>query len=72
MEYTIIGYYPDRNWWALVAPVGHEKEKALGVLRRMITEPTENDKKLIGTATILSLDTVSEKDAWWHDPFLAN
>mgnify|MGYP006988909865 FL=1 len=72
MEYTIIGYYPEHGWWALIKPVGSDKEHALAVLKQMLTEPTDNDKKLIGKATILSIDTVSKENAWWNDPFLAN
>lgn len=70
MEYTIIGYYPRLDTWCLVALAGTEKEHALSVLKRMITEPTENDKKSIGDATVLSIDTVSKENAWWRDPFL--
>lgn len=72
MEYTIIGYYPEHGWWALISPVGYDKEEALNVLKRMILSPTDNDKALIGKATILSIDTVSKENAWWNDPFLSN
>lgn len=70
MEYTIIGYYPELDDWCLVALAGTEKEHALSVLKRMITEPNENDKKLIHNATVLSIDTVSKENCWWNDPFL--
>lgn len=70
MEYIIIGYYPELDSWCLVCLAGTEEEHALEVLKRMITEPDENDKKLIRNATVLSIDTVSKKDAWWNDPFL--
>lgn len=72
MEYIIIGYYPERDSWNLVKLAGREKEKALELLKRLATEPTEKDKISIGGATILSIDTVESKTAWWNDPTLAN
>lgn len=70
MEYTIIGYYPELETWCLVAVAGFDKDHALSVLKRMVMNPTENDEKLIGTATVLSINTINKEDAWWHDPFL--
>ena len=72
MEYTIIGYYPENGWWALIKPAGTNEDHALDELKRMVLAPTDNDKKLIGAATVLSLSVVSKKDAWWNDSFLAN
>lgn len=70
MEYTIIGFYPERGLWALVSPAGADKNEALKILRRMVLEPTENDKKLIGNATVLSINTIRKEEAWWNDPFM--
>lgn len=72
MEYTIIGFYPEHGWWALIKPAGTKEDEALSELKRMVLEPTENDKRLIGKATVLSLSIVQKKDAWWNDPVLAN
>lgn len=72
MEYTIIGFYPEHGWWALIKPAGTKKGEALSELKRMVLEPTENDKKLIGNATVLSINTIRKEEAWWNDPVLAN
>ena len=72
MEYTIVGFYPDHGWWALIKPAGTNEDEALNELKRMVLTPTGNDKRIIGNATVLSLSAVSKKDAWWNDPFLAN
>lgn len=70
MEYTIVGFYPEHGWWALIKPAGTKEDEALSELKRMVLEPTENDKAIIGNATVLSLSVVQKKDAWWRDSFM--
>lgn len=35
-----------------------------------MTNPTENDKRLIGDGTNLRIEAIELKDAWWNDPVL--
>ena len=70
-EYIIVGdtaQYKD----CLVYTCGTDKSWADKVLERMLTNPTEQDKRELKKHSNLRVEPVSEKEQWWNDPFLAN
>ena len=68
MEYIIIADYKGFGK-CMVIPCG-TKSAAEIILERMQTNPTENDKRLIGDGTNLRIEAIELKDAWWNDPVL--
>ena len=70
-EYIIIG---DMGAYknCLLYICGTDKEEAESVLNRMLTNPTENDKRVCKEATNLRVVLVPAKECWWNDPFLVN
>jgi hypothetical protein len=71
MEYIIVGDTKDYKE-CLIYPVGKKYEDALGVLERMLTNPTENDRAVSKGHTNLRIKQVEDKDCWWNDPVLCN
>ena len=64
-EYIIIGdtaKYKD----CLVYVCGTSRPWAEQVLHKMLTEPTEHDKKILQTHSNLRVEEVPEKDCWWN------
>lgn len=64
-EYIIIGdteQYKD----CLVCLCGTSLEHAQSILRRMLNNPNDNDKKLMKKQTNLRIKEVDEKDCWWN------
>lgn len=64
-EYIIIcdtNRYKD----CLVCIAGNTLEKASEVLNRMLSNPTEDDKKIMSGCTNFRVSFVEEKDCWWH------
>lgn len=41
-------------------------ENAKEVLKRMLNNPTENDKRLMVGHTNFRIEFAEEKDCWWH------
>lgn len=50
----------------LVCVAGKTYEDAEGVLKRMLNNPTENDKRLMTGHTNFRIKFVEEKDYWWN------
>ena len=51
----------------LVYVVGTSFENAEQVLKRMLNNPNENDRKLIKGHTNLRITAVDKKDCWWNE-----
>lgn len=65
MEYIIVG--DTEHYMGCLVYVGmHTKESAEEELQRMLTNPTENDKRLIAGHTNLRVEEVRAKDCWWN------
>lgn len=69
-EYIISGD-SEKYTGCLICPCG-SIENAMQVLQRMLTEPTENDKQLIGELKNLRIEAVKISNCWWNDPVLCN
>ena len=64
MEYIIKG---DAKYGScLVLVCGKSYKSAEESLNRMLTNPDENDKKLIKDHTNLRIEEVEDKDCWWN------
>lgn len=50
----------------LVYVTGKTYEDAEEVLKRMLNNPTENDKRLMSGHTNFRIKFVEEKDCWWN------
>ena len=50
----------------LVYVAGKTYEDAEEVLKRMLNNPTENDKRLMAGHTNFRIKFVEEKDCWWN------
>lgn len=64
-EYIIIGdteQYKD----CLVCLCGTSLEHAQEILRRMLNNPTDNDKRLMERHINFRIKEVAEKDCWWN------
>lgn len=70
-EYIIVGD-TDKYTECLVATCGKSEEWANEVLQRMLTNPTENDKRLMERHHNFKVKKIAGEDCWWNDPFLAN
>lgn len=56
----------DTNY--LICVIGHtSKEKADNILNQMLTEPTDNDTKLMNGMHDFYIEAVPEKDCWWNN-----
>ena len=64
-EYVIVG---DTNKYedCLVCVAGSTYEKAEEVLNRMLSNPTENDKRLMLGHKNFRIEFVEEKYCWWN------
>lgn len=71
MQYIIIGDTKDYEG-CLVCLAGHTEERAKEILNKMLTNPDDNDKRLMKGHTNLRIKPVEDKDCWWNDPFLCN
>ena len=65
MEYIIKGD-TERFDNCLVCVCGSSLEDAEKTIRRMINDPTENDKRLIKDHTNLRIEEVVDEDCWWN------
>ena len=70
-EFIIIGD-TDRFDGCLVCLAGKTKERAEEILNQMLTNPTDNDRKLMERHRNFRIKEVESESAWWNDPFLAN
>lgn len=64
-EYVIIGdteQYKD----CLVCLCGSSLKHAQKILKRMVNNPTNNDKRLMERHTNFRIKEVAEKDCWWN------
>lgn len=50
----------------LICVCGSSFESAEQCLKRMLNNPTENDKKLIEGAKNLRIEEADEKECWWE------
>lgn len=64
MEYVIVGDTPQYKG-CLVYTCG-SLENAQKVLKGMLTNPTENDKKLMKHHENFRIEEVEDKDCWWN------
>ncbi|MBQ2176838.1 MAG: hypothetical protein II453_17910 [Alphaproteobacteria bacterium] len=70
-EYVIVG--DTKNYFGcLVMVCKGDRDFAEKVLQRMLSNPTQNDKRCMKGHTNLRIEEVEEKDCWWNDPFLVN
>ena len=51
----------------LILSCGSDKEQAEATLERMLSDPTENDKKLMEGHTNIRIEETDKKDCWWED-----
>lgn len=70
-EYIIVADYPDVGE-AMVVPManGVSRRFANTVLKRMVENPTENDKALIGEGKNLRVEKIESWQCWWNDPVM--
>ena len=74
MEYIIVGdVYAQkdgvkllRNDGCLVLICGKSYENAQASLNRILTNPDENDKKLMKDHENLRIEEVKDEDCWWN------
>lgn len=64
-EYVIVGDTKDYKG-CLVCLCGCSIEHAKNTLSRMLSNPNDNDKKIIEGHTNLRIKTIKEEDCWWH------
>ena len=70
-EYIIVGD-TERFTDCLVAVCGTDMHRAEEVLHRFLTDPGDNDLKIIEGHFNLRIEKVKAEDCWWNDPFLSN
>lgn len=70
-EYIIVGDTEKYNG-CLVYTCGTDKSFAEQVLTKMLTAPTEQDKKVMETHSNLRVEEIQPEYCWWNDSFLAN
>ena len=51
----------------LICTCGTQKENAEKTLARMLSEPTENDKKLMEGHENIRIKEVKQEECWWED-----
>ena len=64
MEYIIVGD-TEKYEECLIYTCGMFLENAKKTLIRLLTNPTERDKRLIAGHTNLRIKEVEDKDCWW-------
>lgn len=65
MSYVIAGDTENYKG-CLVYACGESYEHAENVLRRMLSNPTENDKIMMQGHINLRVEEVPEEDCWWY------
>lgn len=65
-DYVIVGE-KDQFEDFLVCACGKNKENAEKALNRMLTNPTENDRRLITGHRNLRIKEVPEEKCWWRN-----
>lgn len=65
-DYIIVGD-TERFGGCLICVAGKTKESAEETLRRMINNPTENDKRLMGGHGNLRIKEVPAEKCWWRN-----
>ena len=63
-DYVIIG--DTKSYDGCLVCVCGTFERATEVLNRMLTNPTDNDKRLMDGHHNLRITEVPEEDCWWH------
>ena len=66
VEYIIKGDFGPNHESCLVFVCGPSAATAYTILKRMQTNPTENDKKLTKGASYLWVEQVASNDCWWN------
>lgn len=51
----------------LVCVAGRTKERAEEVLNRMLTNPTENDKRIMERHNNFRIKEIAAEDCWWRE-----
>ena len=71
-EYIVVGDYMvcGKPSECLVTLCGKSIDEANEILHRMLTNPTENDIRLIKDGKNLRIKEVESKTAWWNDPVM--
>lgn len=70
-DYIIVG--DTKNYGTcLIYVCGHNKDTAEKVLHRMLTEPDDEDRRVMKTHTNIRVEEQKSEDCWWNDLFLAN
>lgn len=67
-EWIIVGDF-GKLGECLIRPAG-TKQDAEKLLDRMLTNPNDNDKRLMKDAQNLRIKEVESAKAWWNDPVL--
>lgn len=65
MEYIIKGD-TERYQDCLLLVCGNSKKNAEKVLNRLLTNPTDNDKRLIKDHKNLRIEEVADRECWWN------
>ena len=65
-DYIIVGD-TERFDGCLICVAGKTKEGAEELLNRMLTNPTENDKRLMNGHRNLRVEEVPENECWWRN-----
>ena len=63
-DYVIIG--DTKDYEGCLVCVCFSLNNATEVLNRMLTNPTDNDKRIMQGCHNLRIKEVPEKDCWWH------
>lgn len=71
MQYIIVGDTANYKG-CLIYPCGKSKENAEKTLKRLLENPNDNDKYCMKGHTNIRIETTSDENCWWNDPFLAN
>lgn len=65
-DYIIVGD-TERFEGCLICVAGKAKESAEETLNRMLTDPTENDKRLMEGHRNMRIKEVPEEKCWWRN-----
>ena len=65
VEYIIKGDTKKFND-CLICCCGESKSRAEEILNRMVSNPTDNDKRLIAGHTNLRIEEVTKEKCWWN------
>lgn len=66
-EFIIVGDYEEfKDPTCLIYVCGKNRTRAEEVLNRMLTNPNEQDKKLLKKATNIRIEEVKSDDCWWN------